>query len=172
MLWSVDGQALYNPYGLEFSVPAIMSVHLTIAGAAEAILTGLVVAYMLRTYPHLMLTNVGDGAAPGVRRGLPRGLIAGLAALVLLTPFGLFASGVPFAEWGAEEFGEMIGYVPSGLEGLGQVWKWAPLVDYQLPGANGESLAAAAPAYILSAVVGIGLILVSTMALRLLLHKE
>ncbi|RPJ18872.1 MAG: cobalt transporter CbiM, partial [Planctomycetaceae bacterium] len=36
LLWSEGGRALYSPYGLELTVPAMMAAHLTIAGFAEA----------------------------------------------------------------------------------------------------------------------------------------
>lgn len=172
MLWSVNGQALYNPYGLSAAIPAILFTHLTVAGAAEALLTGLVVTYILRAYPHLLPDNAREGVATGEKRGLARGLIVALGALVLFTPLGLLASGVPFGEWGSEEVGELVGYVPAGFAGIGQMWQWAPLAGYQLPGVAGGTMAEAASTYILSAIVGIGLIFVSTVALRMLLARR
>ena len=46
---SVDGRALYAPYPLSVSVPAMMLPHLTIFGLAEAMITGLAVYYLQRS---------------------------------------------------------------------------------------------------------------------------
>ncbi|AGB20080.1 cobalt transporter CbiM [Thermoanaerobacterium thermosaccharolyticum] len=45
---AADGRALYFPYGLSQSIPAIMIAHLTVAGLVEAVITGLVVYYLMR----------------------------------------------------------------------------------------------------------------------------
>jgi len=89
-----------------------------------------------------------------------------LGVLAILTPLGLLASGTAWGEWGADEFSEMLGYVPQGLERLSEIWK-APLPDYTVPGLGDV------PAYILSAVVGMGLVILVTWGLgRLLARRE
>ncbi len=44
-----DGRALYAPYPLSVAVPAMMIQHLTLFGAVEALMTGLVVHYLQRS---------------------------------------------------------------------------------------------------------------------------
>lgn len=45
---SINGTPLYFPYSLSQSIPAILFAHLTIAGIAESLVTGLVVFYLHR----------------------------------------------------------------------------------------------------------------------------
>lgn len=45
---AVNGHALYFPYGLNLSIPAMLFAHLTVAGLTEAVITGLVVFYLQR----------------------------------------------------------------------------------------------------------------------------
>jgi cobalt/nickel transport system permease protein len=44
-----DGRALYAPYPLSVAIPAMMLGHATIAGAVEALMTGLVVHFLQRS---------------------------------------------------------------------------------------------------------------------------
>ena len=44
-----DGRALYAPYPLSVAIPAMMLGHLTLAGAAEALITGLAVYFLRRS---------------------------------------------------------------------------------------------------------------------------
>lgn len=46
---TANGRALYFPYGLKVSIPAMMLAHLTVAGLAEAVITGLVIYYLQKT---------------------------------------------------------------------------------------------------------------------------
>jgi ABC-type Fe3+ transport system permease subunit len=82
-----------------------------------------------------------------------RNFVIGLVALIILAPLGLLAVGETFGEWGPEEVKEKLGFVPPGLERLSSLWG-APMSDYALPGI-GDSMTAAAAAYILSAVLGV-----------------
>ncbi len=88
----------------------------------------------------------------------------GLGVLALLSPLGLLASGTAWGEWGAEEFSDMLGYVPKGLARFAEIWS-APLPDYTVPGLGG------APGYIASAVVGIVLVALITWGLGQLLAR-
>lgn len=45
------GGPLYCPYGLEVAIPAMMIGHLTVAGLAEALLTGAVFWFVARNFP-------------------------------------------------------------------------------------------------------------------------
>ncbi|MBI2952870.1 MAG: cobalt transporter CbiM [Chloroflexi bacterium] len=173
IFWSVNGQALYNPYGLSVAVPAVALADATIAGAAEALLTGLAVAYLLRAYPHLLPDDAR--ADTGSRHGWrgARGLLVAVALVAALTPLGLVASGGAFGEWNANELRGLVGYAPTGLNALGGLWRYAPFADYQLPGSgSGGAFLDTAPAYVLSAIIGVGLIFVSLFAVRMILARR
>ena len=51
---TANGTPLYCPYGLTQAVPAMMLAHLTVAGFAEAVVTGGVVAFLQRTMPYIL----------------------------------------------------------------------------------------------------------------------
>jgi hypothetical protein len=89
----------------------------------------------------------------------------GLAVLAVLSPLGLLAPGTAWGEWGAEEFQDMLGYVPQGLERFAEFWR-APLPDYAIPGLGDV------PGYILSAVVGMGLVVLATWGLGRVLARQ
>ncbi|HEX2988345.1 MAG TPA: cobalt transporter CbiM [Chloroflexota bacterium] len=172
LLWSDGGRALYNPYGLDVTVPAMLLVHLTLAGFAEAALTGLGVAFLLRSHPWLFSTE-----STGTRMlGLGKtgwSLVSALGLLVVLTPLGLLAPGGADFEWGAEELTKMVGYLPAGFSRLADSWQFAPFRDYQMAGVAGDSsFAQQASAYILSAVAGVSLIFVLLFAARILLARS
>jgi len=50
------GHALYAPYPLSVAVPVMAVEHLLVFGFVEAVVTGLVVAYLQRTEPSLLRT--------------------------------------------------------------------------------------------------------------------
>ncbi|MBS1227486.1 MAG: nickel transporter [Proteobacteria bacterium] len=165
------GMPLYAPYPLSIALPAMMIGHLAIAGVAELVISGGLVAYLQRANPELLagsMPSVTSARAAVVNS--TRRLWCWLAGLMLLSPLGLIAAGTAWGEWGgwgADDFAgaqirqQMLqasggvappATVPSGLERLASVWR-APIPDY-------------APAflhdlyvgYIVSAVMGAGLI--------------
>lgn len=84
----------------------------------------------------------------------------GLIILIALSPLGLimpdhFKAGSAWGEWGAEEMQELVGYIPKGLEKLSNIWN-APLPDYAFKGWEEKGLAHLSFAYIISAILGIG----------------
>lgn len=81
-----------------------------------------------------------------------------LGALIILSPLGLIATGTAFGEWGAEELIDEVGFIPLGLEKMADIWAYAPLVDYNIPGLAGSFLQSAA-GYIVSALIGAGLVI-------------
>ncbi len=170
LLWSEGGKALYNPYGLQVTIPAMLLAHLTLAGFAEAALTGLAVAYLLRTHPSLF----GQATEPSQLTLGKSGwtLVGLLGLLVLLTPVGLLAPGGADFEWGTEELRGMVGYLPAGLSSLQPLGALAPLRGYQLPGAVPLSFWQEAPAYLLSAVLGVGLIFALFLVARMALARK
>lgn len=166
LLWSDGGRALYSPYGLEVTVPVMALVHLTVGGFAEAAFTGLAVAYLLKTHPDLFAGAERSGAAGRLGK-TGWGLVGALGLTVVLTPVGLLAPGGADFEWAGQELQGLIGYIPAGMAGLETFWRWAPLRDYQLPGAAGSW--EQVPGYLLSAVVGVAAIVALFYATRLLL---
>ena len=172
------GAPLYAPYPLSVAVPAMLLGHLTIAGLAELVLTGGVVAYLQRSDPALLkLTAPGAADAndrmqsinqrSGWRRVRP--LLIGLTILMMLSPLGLLAAGTAWGEWGARDFstsegrqaiasasgGQLPSQAPAGLDRLSSFWT-APIPDYAPPFMHSESFG-----YILSAVFGTGLIILA-----------
>lgn len=152
-----SGRALYCPFGLEVSIPAMMGSHLLVFGFIEAVATGLVLSYLERT--ERKATNQLGIAKPNPARKFAIGLLV----LVAIAPLGIFLpevlkSGSAWGEWGTDEIKKEAGYVPSKLAAMDGKWK-APLPDYALPGqdesASGLSKSAV---YILSGLVGFGLL--------------
>lgn len=80
-----------------------------------------------------------------------------LLAFIILSPLGLIATGTAFGEWGLDELPEEVGFIPAGLEKLADFWSKSPFPDYSVPGLDG-SFTQSAGGYILSAVVGVALV--------------
>jgi cobalt/nickel transport system permease protein len=57
---TANGTPLYCPYSLSQAIPAMMLAHLTIAGVAEMVTTGGVVAFLQRSMPSLMRLRVKE----------------------------------------------------------------------------------------------------------------
>jgi len=163
---TTDGTPLYGPYGLSTAIPAMMLGHILIAGPVEGIVTALVVAYLQRAnLPILELNEPKMQAAPGGKLATGPLWIA-LAILAVLSPLGLLAAGTAWGEWGAAELQTLTGSLPAGLDRLGSLWS-APLPDYAPP-----FLASATVGYILSALLGMGLVVVLVMVVGRRLAKK
>ncbi len=168
-----DGAALYAPYPLSISIPAMMIGHLTFAGLAELVISGSLVAYVQKTDMDLLRVTapsaadrdheVIEGAAVNLQ---PLWLL--LAVLMVLSPLGLLAAGNAWGEWSSEDFKnpevrKQIAAashnvappenIPSTFEKLSQVWT-APMPDYAPAFVRSPRLG-----YILSSIFGSGLIL-------------
>jgi cobalt/nickel transport system permease protein len=151
------GNALYCPYDLSVAIPAMMIPHLLVAGVVEAVFTAAVYALVLKTSPDLTYERIAE--APGgdrIKRRIP--IFALIAALIAAVPLGLLATGTAWGEWGADEIAEIVtngkalGYTPAGLE---KGWSMnVPMPDYALEGMN------EVVAYILSAVIGVALLII------------
>jgi cobalt/nickel transport system permease protein len=176
------GAPLYAPYPLGIAIPAMMIGHLTIAGLAEAIATAGVTAWLQRSDPSLLKLTAPQAPqamnpderelkAP-VNSGwrVTRRLWIGLAALMILTPLGLLATGAAWGEWGPEDFAdpqarERIAaasgnqappaQAPRGFERLSSIWT-APLPDYTPPFLRSETFG-----YVMSSIFGVGLIILT-----------
>jgi len=86
----------------------------------------------------------------------------GLAVLALLSPLGIilpekFNAGGAWGEWGADEVGKMIGFVPQGMKKLAGTWH-APMPDYAFKGWDNLSLGMQCLAYVVAAILGIAVI--------------
>ncbi|MFA5332521.1 MAG: PDGLE domain-containing protein [Methanoregula sp.] len=81
-------------------------------------------------------------------------LIIAMAVLVIIVPIGLIATGTAFGEWGSDELQESIGYIPSGLEQLSDLWH-PILPDYDFATGDHDTLPTQAPGYYLSAIIGV-----------------
>jgi cobalt/nickel transport system permease protein len=107
------GQALYCPYPLSVSIPAMMIPHMAVAGVVEAVFTVSIFEFIKRASP-------GD-IYEGEKRRTPR-VIALLVALIAAVPLGLIAAGTAWGEWGADEIagvvtnGGALGYTPAGMQ--------------------------------------------------------
>jgi len=161
-----SGTPLYAPYPLSVAVPAMMIGHLTIAGAAEAVLSGGVLAYLLRSESPL-LAQLHAQHAEGSAKSL-RPLWTGLCLLLLATPLGILAAGSAWGEWSARDFSEsesraqiaaqslnhaLPSHAPAGLQRLSSVWT-SPFPQYAPAFVKSQSFG-----YLLSAMFGVGLIL-------------
>lgn len=165
---TASGQALYCPYPLSVSIPAMALAHLTVAGPIDGIVTAAGVAYLARFAPQMFVRRQPGAASPAVD-GRPfwkryRAFLIPLGALMLLTPIGLLASGTAWAEWDTQELLALKGYIPKGLAAMADRWH-ALLPDYSL-GGTGE-----AAGYIISAAVGMLLIVGIILLMAVLIAK-
>lgn len=152
-----SGRALYCPFGLEVSIPAMMGSHLLVFGFIEAIATGLVLSYLSKS--ETVIAKPGNSA-----KAFPvRKLAIGLIVLVLIAPLGVYLpdllkSNTAWGEWGSDELKKEAGYVPSKLASIDGKWK-APLPDYTLPGQDDTASGVhRSSVYILSGLVGFALL--------------
>jgi len=101
----------------------------------------------------------------------------GMTVLIVLSPLGLiipehFKAGSAWGEWGAEEMQKLVGYIPQGLEKLSNLWK-PPMPDYAFKGWEEKGLSHLSLAYIVSAVIGILLIIILIMIIgKILVRKD
>ncbi|MGI6107816.1 MAG: cobalt transporter CbiM [Lachnospiraceae bacterium] len=151
------GNAMYCPYGLAVSVPAMMAGHLTVFGLAEVVFTTAVLAFVIRTSPSAVrASEEGKTSAP---------IKILLALLICATPLGLLAEGTAWGEWGADEIADTgAGYVPSAMAG-DSGWQ-ALLPDYTVPGMSGVI------GYIVCAVIGTAVFIILFKLIGLAAQKK
>lgn len=100
----------------------------------------------------------------------------GLAILIVLSPIGLilpdhFKAGSAWGEWGADEMQKLVGYIPQGLEKLSVLWN-APIPDYAFKGWEEKGLPQLSVAYIISAILGIGITVLAVFFIGKMLAKK
>ena len=137
-----QGLALYCPYPLSVSIPAMMIPHMLVVGFVEAAFTIALLAYFRKT-------GAGSADAPASGIGKPAAIL--LLILIAAVPLGLLASGTAWGEWGADEIAATgAGYTPQEL--LNGFSFRSLLPDYTvagLPEIAGYLISAAAGAAIL-----------------------
>jgi cobalt/nickel transport system permease protein len=155
---SANGTPLYAPFHLSQTIPAMALAHLTVAGAAEFILTVGIVAYLQRAnLPLLRINHPGivdtdaELAPQSGRPALRWGLI-GITTMIALSPLGLLAPGGAYGEdapidLNLHKYG--LHAIPSGLQHYNGFWKHTLLGDYGFSSGGHAYLG-----YVLSAIVG------------------
>ncbi|MGL4760456.1 MAG: cobalt transporter CbiM [Sarcina sp.] len=146
------GQALYCPYPLSVSIPAMMSAH-SIIGLIEGAVTLVVYGYIKKTSPETIYNS--DVKYDGEERTgkVYKGFIGLVIAMVILVPIGLFAaSRSAWGEWDGSELKDMIGYLPKGMS-HGDIYN-AVGSGYGFSGMNEIT------GYILSAVIGVVVLII------------
>ena len=144
------GNALYCPYPLSISIPAMMIGHITLFGLAEIVLTVVVLTFIEKVTPKAL------DVVPEKTSFKP--LYIFIAVLIILTPLGLLATGTAWGEWGADEIaslvsgGKALGYTPAGMQRGFELSTIFP--DYSMAGLQDWI------GYILSAVVGVALVVI------------
>lgn len=93
----------------------------------------------------------------------------GLFIMALVTPLGLLAGGTAWGEWGTEDIGKLVGYVPHGIERAATWWQ-ALLPDYTIKWL-GEGRLAESAGYILSAFIGAGAVYILMLAVIRLIAR-
>lgn len=148
------GNALYCPYDLSISIPAMLAEHLTLFGCVEGIFTAGVLAYLFKTQPNLVEEKS--------KSNQPVFLLLG--ALIALVPLGLIAQGTAWGEWDVSEIASQIGYSPEGM--LNGFSLSSLLPDYSLQGLPDVV------GYYLSAVIGVGLLILIFKLVSLKMKKK
>jgi cobalt/nickel transport system permease protein len=152
-----EGHALYFPYPLSVTIPAMMIPHLLVVGALEAAITVTVVGFVRRSAPELIHKQTGDVSSARLKVSGKRTRFAfiwvGLLLLVA-TPIGLVAGGGAWGEWAADTFMQDTGlsYVPEYIQ-RGFSFR-ALLPDYSLKGLPPVA------GYLMSAVIGMAVLII------------
>lgn len=143
------GQALYSPYPLSVSIPAMLIPHLLVAGIVEVIFTVGIIAYVKKVSPG----TIYAGAKVKIKS-----LYALLVAMIVLSPLGLLAAGTAWGEWGTDEIGgtlthgKALGFIPQGMQHGFHFNTLMP--DYSMHGVS-ETIG-----YIISAVAGAAILMI------------
>lgn len=94
-----------------------------------------------------------------------------LLGLALVSPLGLLSDGSAWGEWDGDGLKETLGFVPQGMERLGDLWQ-ALFPDYSMS-FLGDSTVSHCVGYILSAMIGSGIIYVAVLAIsKYLIEKN
>jgi cobalt/nickel transport system permease protein len=166
---AADGTPLYAPYDLSVAIPAMVIPHALVASVIEGGVTALIVLYLQRANQSVLQMSQKPEAVEGEATGFARlrWLWIGLAVLAIATPLGLLAPGTAWGEWGSNQFKDLgFSFIPAGFAQLENLWG-APLAGYDLPVLGNANLG-----YVLSAVLGIGLVALLAWLLTALLSRS
>jgi cobalt/nickel transport system permease protein len=142
-----SGQSLFFPFNLSVSVPSMMIGHLTLAGLAEGIITGLTLSWIYKTNPDLIILK---GKKFEISSKSYKWLYIFLGVLLFVTPLGILAPGTAWGEWGREELQNLgLGFMPAGFDKWSEIWR-APFPDYTAGFLKNPSVA-----YIFSGIFGV-----------------
>jgi cobalt/nickel transport system permease protein len=139
----------------------MLLAHLLVAGVVEFVLTAGVITYLQRANVPILRINHANGPEPGAAVPAPRkirlrGVLTGLAVLVVLLPLGLLATGTAFGEDGPDQL-DLNKYgldaVPTGLATYTDWWSHALFPGYDFKSGEHPSVG-----YYVSAVVGTAII--------------
>lgn len=154
------GQALYCPYPLSVSIPAMMIPHLLVVGVVEAIATVAIYVFIKKVAPDFVIDPAARRRlAPSSAKSSLKPVYILIAALTVACPIGLIAGssilpsfGDAWGEWGVEDVAALIGYTPAGMTSG---------IDYQalMPDYTLGALPDVA-GYIISAIVGVALLVI------------
>ena len=159
------GYAIYCPYDLAISVPAMMIPHLLIAGVVEAAFTIVVYTFLLKTAPNMIYhesdtynrsNHIVNRQSNSKSVKIP--VFGVIACLIALAPIGLIVTGTAWGEWGVDEIansisnGKKLGYTPRGIANGWSLESILP--DYSLDGSS------QVVGYILSAIIGVALLII------------
>jgi cobalt/nickel transport system permease protein len=171
-----SGAPLYSPYHLSQTLPAMALPHLTVAGAAEALMTAGVLAYVQRTdVLRLARSHPGvpvledDRAVRPARLNPARVALGFMAVMAVLTPLGLLAPGGAFGEDAPADLNLTdlgLNSVPAGLDKYNGFWSHTLLNGYGFDSGDHANLA-----YVLSAGLGIAAVGGVVFALGKLLER-
>ncbi len=100
----------------------------------------------------------------------------GIAVLIVLSPLGIllpryFKAGSAWGEWGADEMQKLVGYIPKGLAKLSRLWH-APIPDYTFKGWEEKGLPLLSFAYIMSAAIGVLIVVLLVLIIGKILLKK
>jgi cobalt/nickel transport protein len=100
----------------------------------------------------------------------------GLVVLALLSPIGIIIpdkvkAGSAWGEWGTDEIAKMVGFVPQGMKKLADIWQ-APMPDYAFKGWEEKGLGMLSLSYIISAAVGMAVIIFITMLFGKIVQRK
>lgn len=118
----------------------------------------------------------GPAALETSRPTRARRLTVVVAVFVLLVPLGVllprvFGAGSAWGEWSVPELRKKLGFVPKGIEALGDLWSKAPLDRYAV--FHGRGLLPTSAGYLLAGFIGILFVLaVSYLLARVLVSGD
>lgn len=101
-----SGAALYCPYPLSVSIPAMVFPHLLI-GVLEGVVTAGVYGYIKKMSPGSIYIH---------KKTNSRSLAILIISLIILSPLGLIASGTAWGEWNVSKIKDLTGYIPQGMK--------------------------------------------------------